>query len=168
VQELSKLQTKFIGSVAAELGVNKWDVALLLQYYKWDVTKLHAHYWDQQKKVLKEVGIKLKKKKKKKPQDKNAEVECLVCADDVKASKVFSLACGHGPYCDGCWQYHLSVVVKNSSAEGILNSTCMWPRCPIKYAHNRTHSTVHARPHTHHRTQLRGLMRRACHCMCTG
>lgn len=130
--ELSKLQTKFIGSVAAELGVNKWDVALLLQYYKWDVTKLHAHYWDQQKKVLKEVGIKLKKKKKKKLQDKNAEVECLVCADDVKASKVFSLACGHGPYCDGCWQYHLSVVVKNSSAEGILNSTCMWPRCPIK------------------------------------
>jgi hypothetical protein len=150
VQELSKLQTKFIGSVAAELGVNKWDVALLLQYYKWDVTKLHAHYWDQQKKVLKEVGIKLKKKKKKK-QDKNAEVECLVCADDVKASKVFSLACGHGPYCDGCWQYHLSVVVKNSSAEGILNSTCMWPRCPIKYAHapphtrDRTHA--HAPPH---------------------
>jgi hypothetical protein len=33
-QDLSKLQTKFITSVASELGVNKWDVALLLQYYR--------------------------------------------------------------------------------------------------------------------------------------
>jgi ariadne-1 len=129
--ELAKLQMKLVDSVASELGVNKWDVVILLQHYKWDVNKLHAQYWDEQKKVMKEAGIK-KRKKKKKKQDKNAMVECLVCSDDVKASKVFSLACGHGPYCDSCWQYHLSVVVKNSSAEGILNSTCMWPRCLIK------------------------------------
>lgn len=169
------MQMKLLGSVASELGVNKWDAALLLQHYKyivmpncncaslqtytlklnrWDVNKLHAHYWDAQKKVLKEVGIK-RKKKKKKPQDKNAMVECLVCCDDVlgaffdsfsklsslswhfsfqvKASKAFTLACGHGPYCDTCWSDHLSVLVKNSSAEGILSATCMWPRCPIKY-----------------------------------
>jgi hypothetical protein len=44
---------------------------------------LHAQYWDQQKKVMKEAGIKKRKKKKKSKQDKNAMVECLVCADDV-------------------------------------------------------------------------------------
>lgn len=114
---------KLIDSVASELGVNKWDVAILLQHYKyfppsdviqisyfcpivyfslsffffsqyvsvrrWDVNKLHAQYWDQQKKVLKEAGIKKKKKKKKNKQDKNAMVECLICADDVRSPILF-------------------------------------------------------------------------------
>lgn len=48
---------------------------------RWDVNKLHAQYWDEQKKVLKAAGI--KKKKKKKKQAKDAMVECLVCCDDV-------------------------------------------------------------------------------------
>ncbi len=120
------------------------------------MSKLQAEYWDAQDKILKEVGISLKKKKKKKV-DKNQIVECLVCCDDVsteipfcriifqhnvfssslitaqiKQSKACPLDCGHGPYCANCWREHLSVTVRNSSAEGILNVTCMWPRCPIK------------------------------------
>jgi ariadne-1 len=130
-EELVKMQLKLIESMAAELGVSKWNAALLLQHFRWNVSKLQANYWDRQSKVLKEAGIKRKKKKKKKG-SKGQMVECLICCDDVKPSKVFMLNCGHGPYCPACWQNHLNVIVKNSSAEGILNATCMWPRCPLK------------------------------------
>jgi len=51
--------------------------------HRWDINKLHAHYWDEKKRVLKAVGIKKKKKKKKGKLDKNAMVECMVCFDDV-------------------------------------------------------------------------------------
>jgi ariadne-1 len=133
-EDLSKMQMELIASVSSGLGVNKWDSALLLQHFKWDVNRLHADYWDQPKRIMKKIGIKRKKKKNKNKtkQEKNAMVECLICADDIKASKVFSLGCRHGPYCNLCWENHLAVTVKNSSAEGILNTTCMWPRCPVK------------------------------------
>ncbi len=40
-EELAKMQLKLIDMVAAEMGVNKWNAALLLQYFKYVLSHLH-------------------------------------------------------------------------------------------------------------------------------
>jgi len=133
--ELEEHLDKLITDVGSELGMNKYDAALLLQHFGWSVSKLQAQYWDRKNKVCKAAGLKKVRKKKLKKEERNKEVECLVCCDDVKLGKTITLGCGHGPYCPVCWENHLEVVVANCGAEGIINSKCMWPRCEIKINH---------------------------------
>ncbi|KAL6048805.1 RBR-type E3 ubiquitin transferase, variant 2 [Balamuthia mandrillaris] len=135
--QLEKRQMDLIKATAGELGLKKWNAALILLYFKWSVSAMHAKYWDHKVKTCKKAGLWTKKKKNKRltKEEKEEEVECLVCCDDVKNGDVKRLPCGHGPYCDVCWQNHINVIVKNSSAEGILNSKCMWPNCHVTINH---------------------------------
>eukprot|EP01090_Pellita_catalonica_P007137 TRINITY_DN1774_c0_g1_i2.p1 TRINITY_DN1774_c0_g1~~TRINITY_DN1774_c0_g1_i2.p1 ORF type:complete len:494 (+),score=71.60 TRINITY_DN1774_c0_g1_i2:555-2036(+) len=131
-EDLVAKQMGLVKATAAELGINVWDAATILQYFEWNVSKLQEIYWEKQKSTIQAAGISKRKRKKSSNISPDEEVECLICCDDIKSSDAFALKCAHGPYCKNCWKGNLDVTVMNSGMTGILNLTCMWPKCPIK------------------------------------
>eukprot|EP01087_Luapelamoeba_hula_P000751 TRINITY_DN1054_c6_g1_i1.p1 TRINITY_DN1054_c6_g1~~TRINITY_DN1054_c6_g1_i1.p1 ORF type:complete len:867 (-),score=222.38 TRINITY_DN1054_c6_g1_i1:16-2616(-) len=57
--QLLAKQMTLLDSIAGELGLSKWEVALLLQYFEWSVDKLHSKYWDNSNKVCLEAGMRV-------------------------------------------------------------------------------------------------------------
>ncbi len=91
------------------------------------MSKLQAEYWDAQDKILKEVGISLKKKKKKKKVDKNQTVECLVCCDDVSTEIPFC----HIIFQHNIFSLHPLLLRRSSSRKHVLWIVAMVPTALI-------------------------------------
>lgn len=107
------------------------------RHYKWDQEKMEGQWFDNQAKLVKELGIEFEKKLNNDPAinystaSKNGGV-CVICYEPLSAQTKFSMECGH-EFCLDCWREFLIEKVR-SGPQG-LQAGCMQVGCNMKIGH---------------------------------
>ena len=87
------------------------------RHYKWDQEKMEGQWFDNQAKLVKELGIEFDTKLNNDPAinystpAKNGGV-CVICWEPLSAQTKFSMECGH-EFCLECWREYLIEKVRS-------------------------------------------------------
>ncbi|KAM9945453.1 hypothetical protein ACTFIT_003709 [Dictyostelium discoideum] len=110
-----------------QIDQSSGNAILLLQYFKWDLDRvLSGEYFEDPERVCKNAGIILANEQITKYPTNSV---CIVCFENQSNDDSFySLSCGHGPYCKGCWKSYLHQEMQTCGGE-IIHSKCIYPLC---------------------------------------
>ncbi|CAA2954307.1 probable E3 ubiquitin- ligase ARI2 [Olea europaea subsp. europaea] len=108
------------------LSVREQHARTLLIHYRWDVEKLIAVYVEKGKAsifagagVTSDIIVDLD------PPEPSTTVMCNICMDDVSATEVTNMDCGHC-FCNSCWTEHFIVKINEGQSKRIR---CMAHKC---------------------------------------
>jgi len=118
-----------VQNLAEELSLEERKCLLLLRKYKWNSNKIIDVYFNEPEKILVGAGVCIEPKKSViTEQNKNDELECEICLDDVLRKDAFCLECGHLNTCKRCWIDYLGNGVKSKSC---VTLTCPTHKCYV-------------------------------------
>ncbi|EEF52514.1 Protein ariadne-1, putative [Ricinus communis] len=126
-ESLLAAQREDICRVMDLLSLKEYQARSLLIYHRWDVDRVLQLFIENGKdKLYAEAGVTII--------DHNDDfflsqfssvVECTICFDDVSASEVTAMDCGHF-FCNICWTQHFIVKINEGQSRRVR---CMEPKC---------------------------------------
>ncbi|KAL5707848.1 RBR-type E3 ubiquitin transferase [Ranunculus cassubicifolius] len=123
-EDIRKRQEESINEVMTVLSVSKVMACRLLVHYNWVVSNVTEGWFADEDNVRRTVG--LLEKKMKVYSLKSRKVECKICFESFRCSKMYSAACGH-LFCRMCWKEYVSLSIKDGP--GCLMLRCPEPKC---------------------------------------
>jgi len=146
-EDIEKAMQEKVDALHEELDFEKRKCLLLLRKYKWNSGKIIDVYFggtEKQEEILLGAGICLDKHKDAiNESNKDEEMECEICMEDIPKSEAFALECGHVNTCKNCWIDYLLHAVKSKQ--------CVLLDCPTSKCHVTIPSNVWqrflAKPH---------------------
>lgn len=102
IRFLVSVQREDLRRVMELLSVREHHARTLLIHYRWDVEKLIALYVEKGKScIFSEAGVSVAEFIDLDPQDVTSTVFCNICIDDVPATDLTLMNCGHC-FCNNC------------------------------------------------------------------
>jgi len=144
-EDIEKAVQAKVDALSEELELEKRKCLLLLRRYKWNSAKIiDVYFTDKQEEILLGAGICLDKHQNAiNDSNKDEEMECEICMEDIPKSEAFALECGHVNTCKNCWIDYLLHAVKSKQ--------CVLLDCPTSKCHVTIPSNVWqrflAKPH---------------------
>ncbi|EFA79582.1 hypothetical protein PPL_07634 [Heterostelium album PN500] len=125
-QELENKIIEMAETLSSQIDLSPGIAILLLIYFRWDQDKILGNYFDDPEQYCLNAGAFLTKAK-----PNYTGVPCLICYELFPQKELYSLNCGHGPYCLNCWKTYLHEEIMTTGPE-VIHSTCISPRCKCK------------------------------------
>lgn len=140
-ESLLDAQREDLRRIMDVLSLKEHHARTLLIHYRWDVDKVIAVLVENGKdKLYKEAGVTVSEHDN--PSSKpSSEVMCIICMDEVSASEVTTMDCGHS-FCNNCWTGHFIVKINEGQSRRIR---CMAHKCYAICDEAKIRSLVSAR-----------------------
>ncbi|CAK7347658.1 unnamed protein product [Dovyalis caffra] len=125
-ESLLAAQREDLRRVMDLLSLKEHHARALLIHYRWDVDKVLQLLVDKGKERLyADAGVTITDHSDLAQSQSSSSVECGVCFDNVLASEVSAMDCGH-VFCNSCWTSHFIVKINEGQSRRIQ---CMTPQC---------------------------------------
>ncbi|EGC37299.1 hypothetical protein DICPUDRAFT_94109 [Dictyostelium purpureum] len=118
-------------TLSDQIDLKPGNAILLLQYFKWDVDRILSEYFEDPESYCSKAGI---INPSNASNYDNTSIShfpqnsvCIICFEQSNGD-FYSLPCGHGPYCLGCWKTYLHQEMQSCGSE-IIHSKCIYPLC---------------------------------------
>ncbi|KAL2477196.1 putative E3 ubiquitin-protein ligase [Forsythia ovata] len=125
-ESLLAAQREDLQRVMDLLSVREHHARTLLIHYRWDVEKLIAVYVEKGKACMfSGAGVTAVEIVDLDPPEPSSTLMCNICMDDVPATEVTKMDCGHF-FCNNCWTEHFIVKINEGQSKRIR---CMAHKC---------------------------------------
>lgn len=125
-ESLLAAQKEDLRKVMELLALSEQHARTLLIHYRWDVERIFELLEQKgRERLFSEAGVTVVERKGVELWSSRGVAMCSVCFEEVAASRVTEMDCGHF-YCNDCWTEHFIVKINDGQSRRIR---CMAPKC---------------------------------------